>query len=223
MHILILKKLNPPNRRLADPRRLLGRADKKRHSLAAIQGTALGKRGRSYQDSKNRSCNLVCAQIMCWQTKKAGSSGTDGVKTMWTHECTAISALPAHAIWNALKGVHEGSITYEGADTFVLHGPFAQGTRLSVTPVGQDTFESTIVDLVENVTYADEASFGGATLLFRHTLVAVDGGTHVTHRLDISGPTAAEVGPELGPQISSDFDVTMARLLEKAQELADRG
>lgn len=142
---------------------------------------------------------------------------------MWSQEYTAISQLPARAIWNALKGVHEGTITYEGADTFVLHGPFAKGTRVSVTPVGQGTFESTIVDLVEYVTYADETTFEGATLLFRHTLVPVEEGTQVTHRLEITGPSAAEVGPELGPQISGDFDVTMARLLERAAELADLG
>src|SRR5881398_3010123 len=105
---------------------------------------------------------------------------------MWTHEYSAMSHLPAAAIWNALKAVHEGRLTYEGCDVFVLHGPFAKGTRVSVTPVGQGTFESTIVDLVENVTYADETSFGDATLLFRHTLVPVEGGTQVTHRLDIS-------------------------------------
>lgn len=139
---------------------------------------------------------------------------------MWTNEYTATSPLPAAAIWNALKAVHEGRITYEGCDHFELHGPFAKGSRVSVTPVGQGTFESTIVDLVENVTYADETMFGDTNLLFRHILTPVDGGTRVTHRLEISGPSAAEVGPELGPQISGDFDVTMARMLEKAKELA---
>ncbi len=139
---------------------------------------------------------------------------------MWSNEYTAVSALPAAAIWNALKALHEGRLSYEGADTFVLHGPFAKGTQVSVTPVGQDTFESTIVDLVENVTYADETSFGDVTLLFRHTLQPVDGGTRVTHRLEISGPSAAEVGPELGPQISGDFDTSMASLFEQARLLA---
>ncbi|TIX90474.1 polyketide cyclase [Rhizobium sp. P44RR-XXIV] len=142
---------------------------------------------------------------------------------MWTNEYTAISPLPARAIWNALKAVHEGRLTYEGADTFVLHGPFAKGTRVSVTPMGQNTFEATIVDLVENVTYADETSFGDTTLLFRHTLTPVEGGTQVTHRLEISGPSAGEVGPELGPQISGDFDVTMTRLFEKAKEFEHLG
>jgi hypothetical protein len=142
---------------------------------------------------------------------------------MWSNEYTAVSPLPAAAIWNVLKALHEGSITYEGADTFVLHGPFAMGTGVSVTPVGQDTFESTIVDLVDSVTYADETSFGDTKLLFRHTLVPVERGTQVTHRLEISGPSAAEVGPELGPQISGDFDTSMAKLFELAKEVANRG
>ncbi|WP_137930331.1 SRPBCC family protein [Mesorhizobium comanense] len=142
---------------------------------------------------------------------------------MWTNEYTAISSLPVAAIWNALKALHEGRLAYEGSDTFVLHGPFAKGTRVSVTPVGQDTFESVIVDLVENVTYADETSFGDTRLLFRHALLPVEGGTQVTHRLEISGPSAAEVGPELGPQISGDFDVSMAKLFEQAEALAKNG
>ena len=142
---------------------------------------------------------------------------------VWSNEYTAISSLPAAAIWTALKGLHEGRLTYEGADTFVLHGPFARGSRVSVTPVGQDTFELTIVDLIDTVTYADETSFGDTKLLFRHTLVPVEGGTQVTHRLEISGASAAEVGPQLGPQISGDFDVSMAKLFDLAREVANRG
>ncbi|TIT42635.1 MAG: polyketide cyclase, partial [Mesorhizobium sp.] len=38
---------------------------------------------------------------------------------MWTNEYTATSPLPAQAIWNALRALHEGRLTYEGSDTFV--------------------------------------------------------------------------------------------------------
>jgi hypothetical protein len=136
---------------------------------------------------------------------------------MWANEYTAVTESPREAVWAALRALHEGKLTYPGADRFVLHGPFAVGTAVSVTPVGQDTFESRIVDLVEPVTYADETSFGDVTLLFRHTLEAVPEGTRVTHRLEIAGPSADEIGPELGPQISGDFDESMARLFEQAE------
>jgi uncharacterized protein YndB with AHSA1/START domain len=136
---------------------------------------------------------------------------------MWTNEHSAVTSLPPEAVWQALRSLHEGTLTYPGADHFELHGPFAVGTEVSVTPQGQETFQSRIVDLVENQTYADETTYGDVTLLFRHTLQPLDdGGTRVTHRLEISGPGADQVGPELGPQISGDFDESMAQLLHQA-------
>ncbi|MGN6197117.1 polyketide cyclase, partial [Humibacter sp.] len=128
---------------------------------------------------------------------------------MWSTEYTAHTPLSAAEVWAALRALHEGRLTYEGCDEFVLHGPFAVGTRVSVTPEGQETFDSTIVDLVEGSTYADETVFDDLVLRFRHTLVAESDGTSVTHRLEIDGPSADEVGPELGPQISGDFPESM--------------
>ena len=136
---------------------------------------------------------------------------------MWVTQYSATTELAPEAIWDALRALHAGEMTYEGADHFVLHGPFAVGTEVSVTPVGQGTFQSKIVDLVENVTYADETAFGDLTLLFRHTLERTsEGATLVTHRLEISGDSADEIGPELGPQISGDFDESMSALFEQA-------
>ncbi|GAB3795558.1 SRPBCC family protein [Humibacter antri] len=135
---------------------------------------------------------------------------------MWSTEYTAHTPLSATEVWAALRALHEGRLSYEGCDEFMLHGPFAVGTRVSVTPEGQETFDSTIVDLVHGSTYADETVFDDLVLRFRHTLVADGGGTNVTHRLEIDGPSADEVGPELGPQISGDFPESMQRLLDAA-------
>ena len=115
---------------------------------------------------------------------------------------------------------YEISPSYEGSDLFVLHGPFAVGTELDVTPEGQETFRSTIVELVENELYADSTSYNGLGLLFRHTLTPEGTGTRVTHTLEISGDAADAVGPELGPQISGDFDVSMAALFAEAAKLS---
>lgn len=135
---------------------------------------------------------------------------------MWSTEYSATTDLPPAAIWGTLRQLHMGELAYEGADLFEPHGPFAIGTELSVTPQGQDTMTSTIVELVENERYADVTHFGGLDLLFRHTLAPSGGGTTVTHRLEISGEGADQVGPELGPQISADFDETMAGLFAQA-------
>ena len=42
------------------------------------------------------------------------------------------------------------------------------------------------------------------------------GGTKVTHRLEITGPAADQVGPELGPAITEDFPEALDALLARA-------
>lgn len=138
---------------------------------------------------------------------------------MWSNEYTATTSLEPSQVWQALKALHEGTLAYEGADLFELHGPFAVGSTVTVTPVGQDSFESTIVDLAENRTYADRTEFGSVVLLFRHTLVPAGDGTQVTHRLEITGPDVDQVGPQLGPQISGDFPESMAALFAQAERM----
>ena len=136
---------------------------------------------------------------------------------MWTTEHTATTDVQAAAIWAALRDLHSGVPLGEHSDHFQLHGPFAVGTEVSVTPQGQDTMRSVIVELDEGRSYADSTRFGDLTLLFRHTLDALPTGTRATHRLEIHGPGAAEVGPELGPQISGDFPTTMDELFAAAR------
>lgn len=138
---------------------------------------------------------------------------------MWLTEYSVVTDLPPQRIWRAIEQLHTGQLSYEGADRFEPHGPFQEGTEISVTPVGQDTMTSTIVELVENERYADTTVFGDLVLLFRYTLEAEGTGTRVTHSLEIDGKDAEIVGPELGPQISGDFPQTMDALLDQAARL----
>lgn len=139
---------------------------------------------------------------------------------MWTTQHTADTAVPVDALWSAFRDVHTGATPTESGDVFEIHGSFAVGTELSVTPVGQDTFRSEIIELVENERYADRTQFGDITLTFRHTFVAEGELTKVTHELVIDGPSADEVGPKLGPQISEDFPAVMQSLFDLAAQIA---
>jgi len=44
-----------------------------------------------------------------------------------------------------------------------------------------------------------------------------DGRSRVTYRMDITGPQADVIGPQIGPEISSDFPQTLAALVERAE------
>ena len=140
---------------------------------------------------------------------------------MWTTQHTAETDLPAAAIWTALRDLHTGSTASPDGDQFQIHGPFAVGTELDVTPQGQQTFRSRIIELVENERYADMTEFGDLTLTFRHTLEPTDTGTRITHQLVIDGPSADDAGPELGPQITADFPEALQGLIAAAHTSAD--
>jgi hypothetical protein len=137
---------------------------------------------------------------------------------VWKTEYSAETSAAPAAVWGALHALHSGVALGENSDRFELHGPFAVGTELSVTPQGQDTMRSVITELVDSEVYADRTSFGGLTLLFRHTLQPLaSGGTRITHQLEIDGGDADQVGPELGPQVSGDFPVAMGELVAAAE------
>jgi hypothetical protein len=140
---------------------------------------------------------------------------------MWTTDYRAETTASADRVWAALRDLHSGIPLGPESDRFELHGPFAVGTEVSVTPQGQDTLRSRIVELEPGRVYADRTEFGGLVLTFRHTLEPLPDGTAVTHQLEIDGEGADQVGPELGPQISSDFPVAMRELFAAAESATD--
>lgn len=141
---------------------------------------------------------------------------------MWTTNYTQTTTAAPSAVWGALERLHSGTPLGPNSDAFELHGPFAVGTTLTITPQGQEPMQSTIVSLVADTTYADRTVFGDLELTFRHDLApSGDGGTTVTHTLIIDGPGSDDIGPELGPQISGDFPAAMAELLSAAEQSSE--
>jgi hypothetical protein len=140
---------------------------------------------------------------------------------MWSTDYSTETEVAPSDVWAALRNLHSGVSASAAGDVFELHGPFAVGTELSVTPKGQDTFSSTIIELAEDRLYADRTEFGDVTLVFRHTLTPLEvGGTRITHSLEIAGDGADRVGPELGPQISADFPSALDDLIEAAGRIS---
>ena len=136
---------------------------------------------------------------------------------MWTHEHTAETPLAPEAIWNVLKDLDNWPRWDTSMETVTLHGPFAVGSRVTMKPTGQEPITSVIAAITENEFYADQTDLGDVILRFSHTLTRrAQGGTRITHRLEITGPKADELGPELGPAITADFPEAMQALLAYA-------
>jgi len=136
---------------------------------------------------------------------------------MWAHEYTAESALASDVIWAVLADVDNWARWDTSMESVKLQGPFAVGTPVTMTPKGQDPINSVITAITKNELYADETDMGDVTLRFSHALTRLpDGGTRIVHRLEITGPKADEIGPEIGPAITGDFPDAMQALLAYA-------
>jgi hypothetical protein len=136
---------------------------------------------------------------------------------MWMHEHTAETVTSPEAIWHVLRDLDQWASWDTSMEWVRLQGPFQVGSQVTMKPKGQDPITSVIVEASKNQLYADQTDLGDVTLRFSHTLQPLaSGGTKVTHRLEVTGPAADQVGPELGPAITEDFPEAMEALLARS-------
>ena len=138
---------------------------------------------------------------------------------MWaTEHSIDTSALPEQVwrLWADVPGWPEWNRDIERIE---LNGSFTVGGRIVMTPIGQEPIELRIAEAVEPLLFVDEADLGDVLVRTTHRVERVgDERSRVTYRMEISGPAADTLGPELGPAISADFPETLATLAARAEE-----
>jgi Polyketide cyclase / dehydrase and lipid transport len=137
---------------------------------------------------------------------------------MWTTEHSIETTASPEAIWRLWSDVATWPEWNEDIEKIEISGPFAVGSTIAMTPIGQDTVELRIAEASESHLFIDEAEFPDVVVRTVHRIDPVSGDRRkVIYRMEISGPAAGTVGPELGPQISSDFPETLSGLVERAE------
>jgi uncharacterized protein YndB with AHSA1/START domain len=137
---------------------------------------------------------------------------------MWTNEQSIETAASPEAIWRLWSDVAGWPEWNADIDHIEISGPFGAGSTISMTPIGQEPVELRIAEAVEPDLFVDEANLGDVVVRTIHRIERIEGGrSRVTYRMEISGPAADSVGPELGPQISADFPQTLAALAQHAE------
>jgi hypothetical protein len=141
---------------------------------------------------------------------------------MWAAEHSLETTASPESIWRLWSDVPSWGKWNSDIERIEISGPFATGSTIAMTPVGQDTVELRIAEASEPDLFMDEADLGDVVVRTAHRVDRLDGGRNrVIYRMEISGPAADAIGPELGPEISGDFPETLAALVEQA-EGADR-
>jgi polyketide cyclase/dehydrase/lipid transport protein len=137
---------------------------------------------------------------------------------MWTHDYSQTTDLAAEPLWQLLAEVDGWAKWNGGIESLVLDGPVAVGTTFRMTPPGEDTVTSTIVDLQAGRLITDLTELDGVAVRVEHRLDAQqDGGTVVTYRVEVSGAIPDEVAQQIGTAVSADFPDVIANLIATAQ------
>lgn len=140
----------------------------------------------------------------------------------WSGLHTANTTVARAEVWATLRDLYTGTALSDDGDTIEIHGPFAVGTTLSVTPHGANfVIACTITELADGKVYAYRAEFDGLFVTSRHSLTALaSGGTRIAQHSTIAGPRAEELGPQIGPRITADHPRAMHDLIAAARSRA---
>ena len=137
---------------------------------------------------------------------------------MWEYEYAAETTASPEAIWRIWADVETWGEWNPDIEKIELDGPFAVGSVIAMTPVGQEVVRLRLASVKENEQFVDEAEIGGATFRTMHRLDDIgENRVRVTYRMEITGHSADELGPQLGPVITADFPETVAALISRAE------
>ena len=137
---------------------------------------------------------------------------------MWVTEHSVETTAAPQAIWRQWSDVDRWPEWNGDIERIELDGPFAAGSRITMVPVGDEPVELRIAEALEPELFVDEADLGEIVVRTIHRVERLERQRiRVTYRMEITGPAADTVGPQVGPEISGDFPQVLAALVERAE------
>jgi uncharacterized protein YndB with AHSA1/START domain len=142
---------------------------------------------------------------------------------MWTHDYSLTTVVAPETLWKLLADV-EGWVQWnDGIASIELEGPVAVGATFRMTPPGEDTIISTVVDLQPGRLLTDLTEMDGLAIKVEHRLdPQPGGGTTVTYGVEVTGEVPDDVAEEVGKSISADFPDVLASLVAAARARGSR-
>jgi hypothetical protein len=137
---------------------------------------------------------------------------------MWKTEHSVETTAQPEDVWRLWEDVPGWPRWNSDIERIELVGPFAAGGRIVMTPFDAEPIDLRIADAVENEHFVDEADLRDVLVRTDHRVERLDSGrARVTYRMEITGPAADSLGPQIGPQISGDFPQTLSALVARAE------
>jgi uncharacterized protein YndB with AHSA1/START domain len=98
-----------------------------------------------------------------------------------------------------------------------IDGPFAVGTRGSLTPTQGNTVTMLFTKVERNVCFTVESKIPLFRMVFEHELQPSADDVKVVHRVTFSGVLSLVLGPLLARQLNRGLPVTLANLKRMAE------
>ena len=137
---------------------------------------------------------------------------------MWTTEHSAETTAAPEAIWRMWSDLERWPEWNADLERAQLSGRFAPGSTITMYLRGGEQIELRIAEAREPETFVDEADLGGVVVRTTHRVESAgEGRARVLYRMEITGPQADTLGPQIGPEISADFPQVLAALVQRAE------
>lgn len=136
--------------------------------------------------------------------------------TTWSRTFSATTTASPDTVWALWEDVALWPQWNEGIVAVVLDGPFATGTRFRMTVPGDETFTSTLRDVVPGQGFTDETVVGDVTVVVDHRVRPSNDGTRhaiVSYGATVTGPGAKDIGE----MVTGDFGDVLAALVARAE------
>jgi Polyketide cyclase / dehydrase and lipid transport len=137
---------------------------------------------------------------------------------MWTKEHGVDTIAAPEAIWRLWADVPRWPEWNADLERAELSGPFAAGSTITMNPHDGEPIELRIAEATEPELFIDEADLGDVVVRTTHRLERLGGDrVRVVYAMEITGPEADTLGPQIGPEISADFPQVLRALVERAE------
>jgi hypothetical protein len=118
---------------------------------------------------------------------------------MWEAEHSIETSATPQEIWGLWADVAGWPAWNADIEEIELTGPFAAGSTIRMTPIGQEPIELRIAEAVKPELFVDEADLGEIVVRTTHRVQPLDEErARVTYRMEITGLASDTLGSQIG-------------------------
>lgn len=129
-------------------------------------------------------------------------------------EYSAISSASPRQIWPLYSQVAQWKVWDHAIEDSTLEGEFVTGSVGTLTPTGGQRLPFTLTEVQFERVFVTDTPLPGARVIFNHVLEVVQGGTRITHQIEIVGPEAARFAAIFGDNMREHMPAAVRGIVE---------